>query len=77
MRGESNPAGGHSKERYAQAVVADILRPNPSRYVRRGFLATVIWLVEFWLPTWVLDWAFARSTELNMLAPDDAAKKVQ
>ncbi|KAH8703644.1 hypothetical protein BGW36DRAFT_286756, partial [Talaromyces proteolyticus] len=38
MRGDSNPPGQHSHERWARKVADDLLRRNPAPYVRGGYL---------------------------------------
>jgi hypothetical protein len=61
MRGETNPAGGHPRELWAERVVGDLLRRDPSRYVRRGFLAQIMYFASAAVPVWVIDWAFAKT----------------
>lgn len=67
MRGETNPSGGHNRELWAKRVVSDILRKNPKRYVRRGFLALLMYIASIWVSAWVFDWAFARTCKLDEL----------
>lgn len=67
MRGETNPPGQHSRERWAAAVVGDILRPTPGRFVRRGFVAWTMMIVSLLLPVWLMDWAFTKAAKLDEL----------
>jgi 1-acylglycerone phosphate reductase len=67
MRGETNPPGGHARELWAKRVVNDLLKSNPSPYVRRGFLAILIWLVSIWVPRWMVDFGFSQAAELPKL----------
>lgn len=64
MRGETNPPGGHSRERWAAGVVRHLLEPHPSRFIRRGFLAWTMMVASLLLPVWLLDWLFTRTTKL-------------
>ena len=67
MRGETNPSGGHDRGLWAKRVVGDILRARPKRYVRRGFLAQTMYIASCWVPAWVFDWAFTKSSKLDEL----------
>jgi len=67
MRGETKPPGGHSRDLWAKRVVNDLLKTNPSPYVRRGFLAVVLWLISIWVPSWIIDYGFLQSTGLVKL----------
>lgn len=67
LRGETNPPGQHSRERWAAGVVQDLLKPSPSRLIRRGFLAWTLMVVSLLLLVWLLDWMFMRVTKLNEL----------
>ncbi|KAI7721078.1 hypothetical protein KC353_g1652 [Hortaea werneckii] len=67
MRGQGNPPGQHTRERWAKAVVDDILRSRPPSHVRRGYLATTLYLVSLLMPFWVLDWLYTRACGLDKL----------
>ena len=67
MRGETNPAGQHSRETWAKAVVNDLLQSNPRSYVRRGYLATTMRVMTSLVPTWLFDWMFTKSGHLDKL----------
>jgi len=67
MRGETNPPGGHSRERWAAAVARDMLKPDPSRFVRRGFLAWWIMVASLLFPVCLFDWLFTKSAKLGEL----------
>ena len=80
MRGETNPPGQHSAERWAKAVVDDISRPNPASFVRRGYLATTMSILSSVLPTWLFDWMFKQTSNLGKLKTilnSQEVKKVQ
>jgi hypothetical protein len=67
MRGETKPPGGHSRDAWAKRVVNDLLKANPNAYVRRGFLAVIVWLVGVWVPWRLLDYGFSRASDLGKL----------
>ena len=67
IRGETNPPGGHSRERWAAAVARDMLKPHPSPFIRRGFLAWTMMMASLLFPVWLFDWAFAKSSKLGEL----------
>jgi hypothetical protein len=67
MRGETNPPGQHSRERWAAAVVRDLLQPRPSRFIRRGFLAWTMMVTSLLMPMWLHDWLFIRAAKLAEL----------
>lgn len=69
MRGQTNPAGAHSRAPYAKDVVNDLLRRggSPPAHIRRGFLALTMWIMSALLPYWVLDWLYSRTGELDKL----------
>lgn len=80
MRGETNPPGQHSRERWARGVAHDILKPHPSRFVRRGFFAHVMLILSMLMPVWLMDLMFTRATKLNELKRSiqaEEAKKKQ
>lgn len=66
MRGETRPAGAHDRHVWAGKVVDDLLRntEHPPRFIRRGFLAVVIYIASLLLPVWMADWAFAQACKL-------------
>lgn len=65
MRGQTIPKGQHTRERWAAAVVGDLLKANPPCAIRRGSLATVMWLVSLFVPTFLLDLMFWRTSRLG------------
>ncbi|GAB1736957.1 hypothetical protein NU219Hw_g325t1 [Hortaea werneckii] len=67
MRGQGNPPGQHTRERWARSVVDDILQSRPPNHVRRGYLATTLYLVSLLVPFWILDWLYTRACELDKL----------
>lgn len=67
LRGETNPPGQHSRQRWATGLMHDLLKPNPSRFIRRGFLAWTLMIVSLPLPVCSLDWMFTRATKLDEL----------
>jgi hypothetical protein len=80
MRGETNPPGQHSRERWAAEVVNDLLRSNPSRYVRHGHFATTLWILSWLVPVWLLDYGFAKASglsKLQVLLKESQEKKVK
>jgi len=81
MTGRSNPPGQHARERWAKMVVNDLLSARPPAHVRRGYLATTMWVVNKLFPYWVLDWLYARAGgfgELRVaLAAQQGEKKTQ
>jgi hypothetical protein len=79
MRGETNPPGQHSRERWAAAVVRDLLQPRPTRFIRRGFLAWTMMVTSLLMPMWLHDWLFTRAAKLaelkRILQSKDAVKQ--
>lgn len=67
MKGKTNPPDQHSPERWAKSAVNDLLKSNPPRYVRRGYLATSMMILSWLLPVWVCDLLFRRTTDLGKL----------
>jgi hypothetical protein len=67
IRGETNPSGGHSRERWAAAVARDMLKPHPNRFVRRGFLAWTMMVASILFPVWLFDWVFTQASKLGEL----------
>lgn len=67
IRGETNPPGGHSRERWAAAVVRDMLKPRPSTFIRRGFLAWTMMMASLLFPVWFFDWVFTKASKLGEL----------
>ena len=67
IRGETNPPGGHSRERWAAAVVRDMLKPSPSTFIRRGFLAWTMMMASLLFPVWFFDWVFTKASKLGEL----------
>lgn len=65
MRGETNPPRQTGRENWAREVVQDLLRSTPSIAVRRGCLATVMWIVSCVAPTWLLDIMFWHTAKLG------------
>lgn len=58
MRGETNPAGQHPRERWAREVVGDLLKKSPPAAVRRGSLSGLMWWISALFPIWLLDLMF-------------------
>jgi membrane protein DedA with SNARE-associated domain len=78
MRGETNPPGQHPRERWAAEVVKGLLRSNPSRYVRYGYLAKTLWILSWLVPAWLFDYGFAQMSglgNLKVLLKDQNDKK--
>jgi hypothetical protein len=78
MRGETNPPGQHTRDGWAAGVVHDLLKPHPSRFIRRGFLAWTMMVASLLMPVWLLDWLFTRTTklaELRRIVQSEDAKK--
>ena len=79
MKGETNPPGSHSRERWAAGVVRDLLKPHPNRYIRRGFLAWTMMIVSLLMPVWLMDRIFSSAAKLSdlkrMLQSEDAKKQ--
>ncbi|KAI7340714.1 hypothetical protein KC315_g560 [Hortaea werneckii] len=71
MRGQGNPPGQHTRERWAKSVVDDILQSRPPSHVRRGYLATTLYVVSLLMPFWVLDWLYTRACGLDKLREHD------
>ncbi|RMY27511.1 hypothetical protein D0866_10095, partial [Hortaea werneckii] len=71
MRGQGNPPGQHTRERWAKAVVDDILQSRPPSHVRRGYLATTLYLVSLSMPFWILDRLYTRACGLDKLREHD------
>lgn len=69
VSGETRPKGGHERGVWAANVVGDLLRrpESPPRFIRRGFLATAMYIASLLLPIWVADWAFGRTCNLYEL----------
>ena len=67
MVGNTKPTNQHTAERWAKAVANDLLKPNPPSHVRRGLYATVLLIVSWLSPSWLLDWGFTQSTHLGKL----------
>ena len=67
MKGRTGPPGSHTAERWAKAVVKDLLRPDPPVYVRRGYLATTLAWLSWLCPVWFWDWQFYRMADLDKL----------
>lgn len=67
MRGQTNPPGQHSRGDWARKVVSDLLKRNPGPYVRRGYLAVVLWLISIFIPSWLLDLGHSRHAQLDKL----------
>ncbi|KAI6795564.1 hypothetical protein KC332_g16666 [Hortaea werneckii] len=47
MRGQGNPPGQHTRERWARAVIDEVLQTRPPSRVRRGHLATTLYVTSF------------------------------
>ena len=80
MRGDTNPPGQHSRQRWAQEVVGDLLKTSPPWHIRRGFLARTMWLVSFLFPFWLLDFLYAQTSSLakwSGTVEDIGSKKLQ
>lgn len=76
MRGDSNPPGQHSRERWASAVIGDLLESRPNRFIRRGFLAWTMYLATLLLPIFLIDWIFTKAAKLGELKRNlDSSKK--
>ncbi|KAI7189741.1 hypothetical protein D0869_07588 [Hortaea werneckii] len=71
MRGQGNPPGQHTREKWAKAVIDDILQSRPPSHVRRGYLATTLYLVSLLMPFWALDWLYTRACSLDKLREHD------
>ncbi|KAI7494142.1 hypothetical protein KC367_g8247 [Hortaea werneckii] len=67
MRGQGNPPGQHTRENWAKAVIDDLLQSRPPSHVRRGYLATTLYVVSLLMPFWVLDWLYTRACGLDKL----------
>jgi hypothetical protein len=67
IRGETNPPGGHSRERWAAAVARNMLKPRPSTFIRRGFLAWTMMMASLLFPVWFFDWVFTKASKLGEL----------
>ncbi len=67
LQGKTNPPGQHSAQRWAKAVVHDLLKPSPPTHVRRGYLATTMFWVSWFFPVWLFDWMFTRVSDLGRL----------
>jgi len=67
IRGETNPPGGHSRQRWATAVARDMLNPHPSPFIRRGFLAWTMMMASLLIPVWLFDWVFTKASKLGEL----------
>ena len=67
MHGHTNPPGQHTREAWAKKVVSDLLQRNPSPFIRRGYLAIVLWLVSIFVPVWILDFGHERHAQLGKL----------
>lgn len=67
MNGKTNPPGQHTGDKWAKAVVNDLLRSSPPVYIRRGYLATTMQFVSWLLPLRVFDWLFTLSSDLGKL----------
>ncbi|RMY99249.1 hypothetical protein D0864_04117 [Hortaea werneckii] len=46
MRGQGNPPGQHTRERWARAVIDDVLQARTPSHVRRGYLATTLYVLR-------------------------------
>jgi len=68
MKGETNPSGQHSRQRWAKEVVEDLLSASPSSHIRRGYLAKTMWVVSFLFPFWLLDFMYAQVAGLAKLS---------
>ncbi|KAI7082026.1 hypothetical protein KC356_g8694 [Hortaea werneckii] len=71
MRGQGNPPGQHTREKWAKAVIDDILQSRPPSHVRRGYLATTLYVVSLLMPFWLLDWLYTRACGLDKLRERD------
>ena len=67
MLGKTNPPGTQPREQWAKAVAKDMLKSSPSRYVRRGYLATIMALVDWYAPRWLLDYSYGWSAGIPKL----------
>jgi len=67
MKGQTNPPGKHSRQRWAKEVVDDLLTSSPPWHVRKGYLAITMWLVSWLVPYWVLDYLYGQVSELSKL----------
>lgn len=66
MKGETNPPGSHDSDSWAAAVVNDLLS-GTSRYIRRGYLSSIMPWVSRLVPAWILDYGFASRSGLFKL----------
>lgn len=67
MRGQTNPPGQHTREAWAKKVVNDLLQQNPNPFIRRGYLAIVLWLVSIFVPVRIIDFAHKQRAQLGKL----------
>ncbi|KAK5170985.1 uncharacterized protein LTR77_004129 [Saxophila tyrrhenica] len=82
LRGTTKPGGARSPAEWAKGVAKDLLVSNPPSHIYRGFLATTMWWVSWLMPIWLLDWLFARETQITKLksileAEEQGGKKQQ
>ena len=54
MTGKTKPDRLPSPEKWAKAVANDLLRSNPPSYVRRGVYATIMPIISWLCPSWLL-----------------------
>lgn len=69
MKGETNPPGQHNSSRWAKNVVDDLVRKSkPPDVIRRGYLATTMWIVSLLIPSWLLNFGFTKTARLDNLS---------
>jgi hypothetical protein len=61
-------------------VVQDLLQKHPKRFIRRGFLAWTMMVLNLLMPTWLIDRMFtkvARLADLKTMLQSEEDKKQQ
>ena len=67
MQGSEKLPGAPPASSWGKVVVGDLMKKNPPIIIRRGYLATVIWLMSVLVPTWMFDKMFAHTAKVTEL----------
>jgi NAD(P)-dependent dehydrogenase (short-subunit alcohol dehydrogenase family) len=65
---------GHDRDMVARSTVAELLKDDPPRVIRKGYLASVICWLHWLLPAWILDNINSNGFGLHLLRAVDTDK---
>ncbi|KAF2719627.1 NAD(P)-binding protein [Polychaeton citri CBS 116435] len=65
MRGETNPGKSADRKEVAEKTVDELLSGCPGAFIRRGYLATIMWIISATFPTVLLDILYWQAAEFG------------